>query len=53
MLAADRRAADERIDRLFTLMTPRSVSASDAAGWNAGRAVADMAVLDMRDAIAG
>jgi hypothetical protein len=35
------------------LTTPRPVSVSDVAGWGAGRAAADMAVLDMRDAIAG
>jgi hypothetical protein len=53
VLAASSRAADELTDRLFPLTTPRSVSVSDAVGWGAGRAAADMAVLDMRDAIAG
>jgi hypothetical protein len=53
VLAANSRAADELTDRLFPLTTPRSVSVSDAAGWGAGRAAADMAVLDTRDAIAG
>ena len=53
VLAANSRAADELTDRLFPLTTPRSVSVSDAAGWDAGRAAADMAVLDTRDAIAG
>jgi Protein of unknown function (DUF2786) len=53
VLAANSRAADELTDRLFPLTTARSVSASDAAGLVAGRVAADMAVLDMRDAIAG
>ncbi len=53
VLAANSRAADELTDRMFPSVTPRSVSASDVAGWGAGRAAADMAVLDMRDAIAG
>jgi hypothetical protein len=53
VLAANSRAADELTDRLFPSMTPRSISASDVAGWGAGRAAADLAVLDTRDAIAG
>lgn len=53
VLAATSRAADELTDRLFPWTTPRAVSASDVAGWGAGRAAADMAVLDARDAIAG
>ncbi|OBI81280.1 DUF2786 domain-containing protein [Mycobacterium sp. 1245805.9] len=53
VLAANSRAADELADRLFPLTTPRSISVSDAAGWGAGRAAADMAVLDTRDALAG
>jgi hypothetical protein len=53
VLAANTRAADELINRLFPSTTPRAVSASDIAGWGAGRAAADMAVLDVRDAIAG
>lgn len=53
VLAANSRAADELVNRRFPLTTPRAVSASDLAGWGAGRAAADMAVLDTRDAIAG
>ena len=53
VLAANSRATDELTDRLFPSIAPRSLSASDVAGWGAGRAAADMAVLDMRDAIAG
>lgn len=53
VLAATSRAADELTGRLFPSTTPRAVSASDVAGWGAGRAAADMAVLDVRDAIAG
>ncbi|MEB3980802.1 DUF2786 domain-containing protein [Mycobacterium sp. 663a-19] len=53
VLAANSRAADELCDRLFPSTTPRAVSGSDVAGWGAGRAAADMAVLDTRDSIAG
>lgn len=53
VLGANSRAADELTDRLFPSTTPRSIAVSDAAGWGAGRAAADMAVLDARDAIAG
>jgi Protein of unknown function (DUF2786) len=52
-LAANSQTADELTARLFSEMTPRSVAASDVAGWGAGRAAADLAVLDMREAIAG
>lgn len=53
VLAANSRAADELTDRLFPSTVARSLSASGGAGWGAGRAAADMAVLDTRDAIAG
>lgn len=53
VLAANSRAAEELARRLFPSTTARSVSASNVAGWGAGRAAADMAVLDTRDAIAG
>jgi hypothetical protein len=34
-------------------MVRRAVSASNHAGWGAGRAAADLALLDVRDSIAG
>jgi hypothetical protein len=53
VLAANNRAAEELTHRLFPSTVPRSVSVSNGAGWGAGRAAADMAVLDTRDSIAG
>ncbi|WP_343572128.1 DUF2786 domain-containing protein [Mycobacterium sp.] len=53
VLAANSRAADELTDRMFPSTVPRPVAASNGAGWGAGRAAADMAVLDVRDGIAG
>lgn len=52
-LAASSRAADELIDQLFPSTAARPVAASNGAGWGAGRAAADMAVLDVRESIAG
>jgi hypothetical protein len=53
VLAANNRAAEELTHRLFPSTVPRSVAVSNGAGWGAGRAAADMAVLDTRDSIAG
>lgn len=53
VLAANSRATDELTDRLFPSTVPRAVAVSDGAGWGAGRAAANMAVLDARDSIAG
>jgi hypothetical protein len=53
VLAANSRAADELTDRLFPVTVPRPVSVSNGAGWGAGRAAADLARLDVHDAIAG
>lgn len=53
VLAASSRATDELVDRMFPSMTARSVAISNGAGWGAGRAAADMAVLDVRASIAG
>ncbi len=53
VLAANSRAADELTYRLFPSTVPRSVAVSNGAGWGAGRAAANMAVLDARDSIAG
>ena len=52
-LAASSRAVDELVNKLFPSMTARSVTVSSGAGWGAGRAAADMAVLDVRGSIAG
>ena len=53
MLAANSRAADELTDRLFPSTVSQPVSVSNGAGWDAGRAAADLARLDVQDAIAG
>ncbi|KUI05287.1 hypothetical protein AU190_12625 [Mycolicibacterium acapulense] len=53
VLAANSRAAEDLAHRLFPSTVPRAVSASNGAGWGAGRAAANMAVLDTRDSIAG
>jgi hypothetical protein len=53
VLAARSRAADETIGRLFPRVVQRAVSVSNAAGWRAGRAAADLAELDLRSSIAG
>ncbi|MEZ0364875.1 DUF2786 domain-containing protein [Mycobacterium sp. pUA109] len=53
VLAANSRATDELTGRLFPSTVPRSVTVSNGAGWGAGRAAADMAVLDTRGSIAG
>jgi hypothetical protein len=48
-------AREQVVDELFESMFPRSVSRSysvgNAAGWHAGRAAADLAVLDTRRAV--
>jgi hypothetical protein len=53
VLAASSRATEEFTERLFPSTLPRSVAVSNGAGWGAGRAAANMAVLDIRDSIAG
>ena len=53
VLAARSRATDELTDRLFPSMVHRPVSASNRAGWGAGRAAADLALLDVHGSIAG
>ena len=53
MLAARSRAADEMTDQLFPSMVRRSVPVSNAAGWTAGRAAADLALFDVHGSIAG
>jgi uncharacterized protein DUF2786 len=53
VLAARSRAADELTDRLFPSTVSRGISASNTAGWGAGRVAADLARLDVQDSIAG
>lgn len=53
VLAARNRAADELTKRLFPAMVHRRVSASNGAGWSAGRAAADLALFDVHRPIAG
>lgn len=53
VLAANSRATEELTERLFPSTVPRSVAVPNGAGWGAGRAAANMAVLDIRDSIAG
>jgi len=53
VLAASSRVAEELTHRLFPSTVSRSVAVSNGAGWGAGRAAANMAVLDTRDSIAG
>jgi hypothetical protein len=53
VLAANSLEVDELIYRLFPSTVPHAVAASNSAGWGAGRAAANMAVLDARDSLAG
>lgn len=53
VLAARNRAADEAFARLFPSTVGCPLVGYDAVGTGAGRAAADTAVLDIRDAIAG
>jgi hypothetical protein len=51
-ILADRsRAVDELFSAMFPRLVHKSVSASNAAGWGAGRAAADLARLDVLDAV--
>lgn len=45
-------AVDDRLTGLFPQLVQKGVSASNAAGWGAGRAAADLALFDIRDPIA-
>lgn len=53
VLAARERAVAQRVDELFPHLVKRRVSVSSSAGWTAGRAAADLAVLDVRRAVQG
>jgi hypothetical protein len=47
VLAARSKAVDELFSSLFPALTFKSVNVSNAAGWGAGRAAADLARLDV------
>jgi hypothetical protein len=53
VLAARNRAADEAFTRLFPKTTDSPLAAYDSLGLGAGRTAADLAMLDVRDSIAG
>jgi hypothetical protein len=54
-LAARHRAVDDAVDEMFgaTLTRSRSVRATDADGWNSGRAAADLATLHNQAQVSG
>jgi hypothetical protein len=52
VLMARDHAVDDRLTELFPQLVHKGVSASNAAGWGAGRAAADLALFDIRDPIA-
>ena len=49
VLARRRKAVDDAIDRCFGKLVPRAVKITDAAGWAAGTAAADLANLNVRE----
>jgi hypothetical protein len=51
VLAARERVVDELFESMFPQSVSRSFSVGNAAGWHAGRAAADLAVLDTRKAV--
>jgi hypothetical protein len=55
LLAARHRAVDDAVDEMFgsTLTRSRSVRATDAEGWNSGRAAADLASLRNQAQVVG
>ncbi|MGH3933889.1 MAG: DUF2786 domain-containing protein, partial [Pseudonocardiaceae bacterium] len=52
VLAARERVVDELFESMFPESVARSFSVGNAAGWHAGRAAADLAVLDTRRSVA-
>jgi hypothetical protein len=52
VLAARERIVDELFESMFPQSVSRSFSVGNAAGWYAGRAAADLAILDTRRAVA-
>jgi hypothetical protein len=51
VLAARSRAADDLTAELFPQVVRRGVTVSNAAGWGAGRAAADLALFDVHGAV--
>lgn len=51
VLAARERVVDELFESMFPQSASRSFSVGNAAGWHAGRAAADLAILDTRRAV--
>lgn len=51
VLAARERVVEELFESMFPRSVSRSYSVGNAAGWHAGRAAADLAVLDTRRAV--
>jgi hypothetical protein len=51
VLSSRSRAVDELIERQFPRLVEKHVSISNAAGWGAGRAAADLALLDIHEAL--
>lgn len=51
VLAAKEHAVQQLLDQHYPKLATRRVSISNAAGWHAGRAAADLAVLDARRAL--
>jgi hypothetical protein len=52
VLAAREQVVDELFESMFPESVSRSFSVGNAAGWHAGRAAADLAVLDTRRSVA-
>lgn len=52
VLAARERVVDELFRSMFPNLVSRSVTIGNTAGWHAGRAAADLAVLDVRRSVA-
>jgi hypothetical protein len=52
VLAARERVVEELFESMFPQSVSRSYSVGNAAGWHAGRAAADLAILDTRPAVA-
>jgi hypothetical protein len=51
VLSSRSRAVDELMERNFPRLVYKTVSISNAAGWGAGRAAADLALLDVHEAL--
>lgn len=51
VLAARSQVVDDTLAALFPRLVTKSVSVSNAAGWGAGRAAADLARLDVRESL--